>query len=64
MRLKKNETTVEKLEQLREQAGNGKFHAGSELIKKIQEDIKSGHWLKQNQCCGTQGCCDNTSATY
>lgn len=64
MRLNKNDTTVEKLEYLRELVRNEGFCTDSGLVEEIQEAIKNGHWLKQSGCCGVQGCCDNTSASY
>ena len=63
-KLNENKTTVNKLECLRKQVGSGKFHTNSGLIKEVQKDIGSGRWLKQSQCCGVQGCCDNTNASY
>lgn len=64
MKLNGNETTVKKLEHLRKKVRSDEFCTGSELIAGIQKDIKTGRWLKRSQCCGTQGCCDNTNATY
>ena len=64
MKPDKTKTTVEELECLREQVRTGELRTNNELMQDIRQDINTGHWLRQSQCCGVQGCCDNTSGMY